>query len=149
MISKLNEIKISYSNKTKKADRVQIKTSEDVVPLLRNIFEEHIDYKEIFCLLCLNRANEVLGYSVISTGGVAGTVVDLKIIFQIALKSHSSGIIVSHNHPSSNVQPSKQDTELTHKIHKAGKLLDITLLDHIIITREEHYSFAVNGNLII
>ncbi len=83
-----------------------------------------------------------------SKGGIAGTVADSKLILGVALKSAASGIIVAHNHPSGNLQPSVQDKELTWKIQEAFKLLDITLLDHLIVVPEDAYlSFAYEGLL--
>jgi DNA repair protein RadC len=92
-----------------------------------------------------NRANKVLGIFELSTGGVSGTVADPKLIFAAALKVAASGLILSHNHPSGNLQPSQADIDLTRKIKEAGKLLEIQLLDHIILTTEGYYSFADEG----
>ena len=83
----------------------------------------------------------------ISEGGVSGTVVDPKKIFKIALDNHASSIIVGHNHPSGNIQPSDADQKITQKIKNAGVLLDIALLDHIIIGNDQYYSFSDEGAL--
>ncbi len=88
-----------------------------------------------------------MGWSRISIGGQAGTVVDPKVIFQIALKANASNIILAHNHPSGNTKPSDNDLRLTTKMENAGKFLDLPILDHIIITSEEHLSFADEGYL--
>jgi len=88
-----------------------------------------------------------MGYYLLSMGGIAGTVVDPKLVFQCALLSCAESIILCHNHPSTNLTPSEADHAITKKIAKAGKLLDITLLDHIIITENSYYSFADHGNL--
>ena len=93
----------------------------------------------------LNRTNKALGVSFISKGGMAETVMDVKIILQTALKTHASGIILSHNHPSGNLHPSEADKRITSKIKEACKLLDLNLLDHIIITEEHYYIFADEG----
>jgi len=82
-----------------------------------------------------------------SRGVWTGTVTDVRIILQAALKSNSSGLIVCHNHPSGNLNPSESDTKITQKIKEAGNLMDIQLLDHIIISNEDYYSFADNGLL--
>ncbi|MDZ7650383.1 MAG: JAB domain-containing protein [Cytophagales bacterium] len=92
-----------------------------------------------------NRANKVLGIFELSTGGVSGTVADPKLIFAAALKGAASGMILAHNHPSGNLQPSQADLDLTKKIREAGKLLEIQLLDHVIVTSEGYYSFADEG----
>ena len=102
---------------------------------------------EEFMVLCLNRANRVLGYARISSGGISGTIADPKIIFQVALKSNASSIILAHNHPSGNKQPSEADIRLTRKMKDAGVLLDLPVLDHLILTSEGYHSFADEGLL--
>jgi len=97
---------------------------------------------EEFWILLLNRANRVTKKHQISSGGVAGTVADPKIIFKLAVESLASGIILAHNHPSGNLTPSQADIDLTRKLKDAGKLLDIQVLDHIIIAGKNYYSFA-------
>ena len=98
-------------------------------------------------MLLLNRANKVLGIFQASSGGVTGTVADPKLILVAALKSNASSLVISHNHPSGNLKPSRQDEELTMKIKEAAKFLDIRLLDHLIVTPEAYYSFADEGIL--
>ena len=98
-------------------------------------------------VLLLNRANKTLGWSRISVGGVNGCVADPRIIFQTALKANASSIIVSHNHPSGNCEPSQSDIALTNKLRDAGNFLDIQVLDHVILTSEGYYSFADEGIL--
>jgi DNA repair protein RadC len=83
----------------------------------------------------------------ISSGGISGTVLDTRVIFQGALLANASSLIIFHNHPSSNLKPSKADKDITNKIKKAGELLDIILLDHLIITEHSYYSFADEGIL--
>lgn len=95
--------------------------------------------------MLLNRANKVLGYYLVSIGGLTGTVVDQRIIFQVALKANACSIILAHNHPSGQLTPSQADIDLTKKIVSAGQFLDITVLDHIILTAENSYSFADEG----
>ncbi len=123
--------------------RFKIKSSLDSY----NIFAPHLqDLKhEEFWVLYLSRSNEVIKKEMLSIGGVAGTVVDSKIIFKRALELLASGIILAHNHPSGNQTPSSQDTKLTKRIEEGAKLLDINLLDHLIITDTSYYSFADNG----
>jgi DNA repair protein RadC len=100
-------------------------------------------------MLLLNRANKVLGITTISEGGLSGTVTDVRLIYQYAIKGNASGIIVCHNHPSGNQNPSESDLKITQKIKEAGNLLDIQLLDHIILTpeRDLYRSFADEGQL--
>lgn len=96
-------------------------------------------------MLILNRANKVMCWYLVSAGGTSGTVVDPKIVFAVALKCHASAIIIAHNHPSGNLKPSQQDVDLTKKLYSAGKLLEISVLDHIILTTEHFFSFADEG----
>lgn len=103
-----------------------------------------LPYEE-FWILMLNRANKIIGEAQISDGGVAGTVADPKRIFKTALDNSASSIILCHNHPSGNTNPSEADKQLTRKINEAGKLLDISVLDHLIITDNGYYSFADEG----
>jgi DNA repair protein RadC len=110
-------------------------------PVLRDL--EH----EEFWIILLNRANLLTDLRMISKGGVSGTVVDPKMIFHEALLTKSSGIILGHNHPSANPRPSEKDLQLTKKIKEAGKFLEITVLDHIIIAGSSFYSFADEGTL--
>lgn len=102
-------------------------------------------YHEEFWILLLDRANKVIRKVNISEGGLAGTVADPKKIFTLALEQHASAIILAHNHPSNNLVPSTNDTELTKKIVSGGKQLDISILDHLIIGNDRYYSFADEG----
>ena len=95
----------------------------------------------------MNRSNSVLGIMEISKGGISGTVADIRIIFQAAIKANACGIIISHSHPSGNLNPSESDTRLTQKVKDAGILIDVQLLDHLILTSDSYYSFADNGLL--
>ena len=97
--------------------------------------------------MLLNRANLVLGIVTVSSGGVAGTVADPKMIFGVALKANCSSVLLAHNHPSSNLTPSEADIRLTRKLKEAGKVLDLPVLDHLILTRDGFYSFADEGML--
>ncbi len=102
---------------------------------------------EEFWLLILNRANQIIRKSQISSGGVAGTVADPKVIFKEALEHLASGIILIHNHPSGNLKPSQADIQLTKKLKEAGGFLDLPILDHLIFTDQSYYSFADEGML--
>ncbi len=138
----LAEIKVNYQSKVKFSEMPFISSSKDAEKLLRSMWSDSMEFKEEFYILILNRANRVKGYYKVSEGGTAGTVVDPKIVFSVALKCQASGIILAHNHPSGNSQPSESDRQLTKKIKEGGKLLEIQILDHIIITAESYYSFA-------
>jgi DNA repair protein RadC len=102
---------------------------------------------EEFWVVLLNRANRLIRKKRISEGGVSGTVADPKIIFKLAVEELASGIIVVHNHPSGNLKPSESDISLTKKIREAGKVLEITVLDHLIIAHDRYFSFTDEGLL--
>jgi DNA repair protein RadC len=145
--SNLREIEIFYRNKVKLSQMEKIAGSRDAFDVLKRIWSPHIDRVEEFVILVLNRANRVLGYARISSGGISGTVADPKVIFQIALKSNGSSLILCHNHPSLNLQPSEADIHLTRKLKEAGLMLDLPVLDHLIVSSEGYYSFADEGLL--
>jgi DNA repair protein RadC len=98
-------------------------------------------------LLFLNKANEIFSREQLSIGGSAGTVADVKVAFKMAIDSRASALIAIHNHPSGNLKPSEADIQLTRKMREAGKILDIPLLDHLIISERGYYSFADEGVL--
>lgn len=125
--------------------RDKITSSQDVF----NIMQPHlIDLPhEEFWLLMLNRSNLLVKKELISRGGIAGTVVDTKIVFKTAINNYASSIIVCHNHPSGNTQPSDADIRLTKTLQEAGKIMEIPLLDHLIITENKYYSFGDEGLL--
>lgn len=102
-------------------------------------------HHEEFWLLLLNRANEVFARERLSIGGVSGTVVDLKLVLKTALDARASGFIAIHNHPSGNLEPSRADIELTEKLKQGGKILDLPMLDHLIVSERGYYSFADEG----
>jgi DNA repair protein RadC len=142
----VSEIKVSYHPKFKAIERPKINTSRQAFDILLNNWDRgRIQMQEQFFVLLLNRANHVIGISEISAGGLAGTIVDPKIVFSIALKSNSSNLILAHNHPSGNLKPSSEDLKLTRKLIEAGKLLDLYVLDHLILTNDGYYSFGDEG----
>lgn len=121
-------------------EKPKITCSKDAYTLLQSQLAE-LPHEE-FWILLLNRANMVEQKIMISKGGVAGTVVDNKVIFKHALNQLASSIILVHNHPSGNNRPSQADIEITKKICASGKLLDIKVLDHVIIAGKQYFSFA-------
>ena len=126
-------------------DKIKITNSKIAEEYARQFYESDIlIYESTFCLF-LNRANYIHQFAKISQGGIVGTVVDIKIILKYAIDTLSSSIILVHNHPSGNVEPSQQDVDLTRKLKNACSLYDINLLDHIILTETNHYSLADNG----
>ncbi|HLC83743.1 MAG TPA: DNA repair protein RadC [Bacteroidia bacterium] len=123
--------------------RDKISVSKDVYDIMKPILLD-LPHEE-FWLLILNRANLVIKKELISRGGVSGTVVDTKIIFKAAVGHYASSIIICHNHPSGNLKPSEADIRITKNIKDAGKLMEIPLLDHLIITENGFYSFVDEG----
>ncbi|CAM4173239.1 RadC family protein [Flavobacterium antarcticum] len=138
------EISVSYS--TSKEEKLKVTKSKDSYDILISNWNKNtLELQEEFKILLLNRNNKVLGIYPISRGGTAGTVVDVKLVFSVALKCNASSIIICHNHPSGNLNPSESDKVMTEKLRKAGGYLDIALLDHIIITKYGFFSFADEG----
>jgi len=121
----------------------QIKCSKDVADIFQPLLSDLLH--EEFWILFLNRSNRVISRMKLSQGGVSGTVTDVRIVMKKAIENLASGIIVCHNHPSGNLNPSESDTKITQKIKEAGNLMDIQLLDHLIISDKDYYSFADNG----
>lgn len=124
-------------------DVPQIKCSKDVADIFQPLLSD-LPHEE-FWILFLNRSNKVINRIKISQGGVSGTVTDVRMIMKKAIELLASGIIVCHNHPSGNLNPSESDTKITQKIKEAGNLMDIQLLDHLIVSEKSYYSFADNG----
>jgi DNA repair protein RadC len=144
------EVSLIYVTKVKPSERLVISCSRDAHKIFFDSWNQStIEHKETFKMLLLNRANKVLGITTISEGGLSGTVTDVRLIYQYAIKGNACGIIIAHNHPSGNINPSESDMKITNKIKEAGNLLDIQLLDHIILTpeRDLYRSFADEGQL--
>ena len=140
---KLSEIKLYY--KPRKTVAPIITCSGDAYKQLLKFYDQNtIALQEQFIIIYLNRANTVLGAHQLFTGGLTGTIADIRLIMGIALKSMACGIIISHNHPSGNLIPSEADRTLTDKVKKACDLMDIKLYDHIIVSPNEgtYFSFA-------
>lgn len=124
-------------------DVIQIKCSKNVADIFGPILSDLVH--EEFWILFLNRSNKVINRMKLSQGGLSGTVTDVRIVMKKAIEYLASGIIVCHNHPSGNLNPSDSDSKITQKIKEAGILMDIQLLDHIIIADKGYFSFADNG----
>lgn len=126
----------------------KISNSESAVELLRKyVDEKRIDYKEFFWLLLLNNSNHVIGMSEIGVGNTTGVSVNFKEIYQLAILTNAVAIIIAHNHPSGTLKPSAQDIQLSQRLKESSALLDITLLDHIIITSESFVSLTDEGRM--
>jgi DNA repair protein RadC len=144
----LSEIQISYIPKIPTLNKAKITCSEDAYKqflLLLDHNQFHI--REEAAVLFLNRANRVIGGYKLSVGGITGTVMDIRIILGIALKSLSCGIIIAHTHPSGELKPSKGDIDLTKKLKEAARFMEIEILDHLIITSDAYISMAEEGIL--
>ena len=143
----VREVKLKYIPHSGILKRNKITSAHDAcMQLLEGYDQDTIGMQEQFVVLLLNRSNKPLGIYKVSTGGITGVMVDIRLIMVAALKSLATGLIISHCHPSGNLTPSIQDIELTAKIDKACKLLDIDLLDHIIVTsNHSFYSFSNEG----
>ncbi|KVV16238.1 JAB domain-containing protein [Flavobacterium sp. TAB 87] len=144
----VSEIELSYKSRVKASERPQITSSKSAYEIALQLWNPNtIELFEEFKILLLNNSNKVLGAYEVSSGGITGTVVDLRLIFAAALKANATAIIMIHNHPSGKLIASDADNQITAKVKAAGKLLDIQLLDHLIITRENYYSFTDEGAL--
>jgi DNA repair protein RadC len=121
-------------------EKIKISNSTDAHNILSKLFsEDTLAWTEEVILLAVNKANEVYGWYRLSQGGTTGTILDPKVVFSILLNAGASGFMVAHNHPSGNLKPSQEDIRITKKLFNAGDFLDITLLDHIIITPNGSY----------
>lgn len=142
----VGEVELSYKPIFKSLHKVI--SSEDAYKVLLPTYKEGtICYKEYFKVLFLNQASQVLGYTLISEGGITDTSVDIRVILQAALLTNSVAIILAHNHPSGNLKPSQEDMKLTKQVKDAAQLMRIRVLDHLILTDTGYYSFADEGEL--
>ena len=139
------EIEISYRPAI--SNKPIVKSSLDVYEVLKPFFPENlIGLKEVFVVVYMNRCNRVIGVYELSSGGITGTVVDIRLVLGIALKVAATSLILAHNHPTGNLKPSKADELLTNKIKQAALFMDIQISDHLILSPENnYYSFADEG----
>ncbi len=143
----VSEIEISYRPAI--GSKPEVNSSSDAYQILKEYYPENqIALKEYFVVMYLNQANRVIGVQNLSIGGLTSAIADVRLLFATAVKILSTGLILSHNHPSGNRRPSLQDRNLTKQVKEAGKLFDIKLLDHLILTPDDQYvSMADNGDL--
>ena len=142
--SQVSEIQVSYTPNL--LVDMSIKNSKKSFELRLNEWEqETLQMQEEVKIILLNRSNKVLGIYSLAKGGLTSCIVDVRIILSIALKTLATGIILFHNHPSGNLKPSKADLDITKKLKNSCDLLDISLLDHLIITKDNYFSFADEG----
>lgn len=144
----ISEIQLSYKPALRPSEMPKIASSADIFAILSYHWEKgKIDYVEQLKVLLLNRANGIIGIVDISSGGITSSIADPKVIFGCALKAGACALVLAHNHPSGNLKPSKSDLALTNKIKEGGKLLDLMLLDHLIVSSEGYLSMADEGLL--
>ena len=127
--------------------KVKIRSSADIYKYVMQFYGDDIDVYESFFMVTLNRANNTTGYVKISQGGTFSTIVDIKIIAKYAIDSLCGNVIIFHNHPSGNLEPSNSDNDMTKKVQEALELFEINVLDHLIIGSEGYYSYADSGKL--
>jgi len=148
-MTQVSEIRISYKNKISLKNAPKISSAECAAKVIFDTWDkDSLELYEEFKVILLNNSHNVKGILTISKGGITGTLVDIRILFAAVLKSLSTAIIITHNHPSGNKNPSEADKKLTMKIKNGAELFDIKVLDHIIITpNDEYYSFSNEGLL--
>lgn len=142
----LAEVKLSYQCPHPMESKPSVTTPLEALEVLREIWDsDHIQLKEEFIVLLLNNAKKCLGWCKISSGGTTATIVDPAAIFRVAILSNASSILLAHNHPSGNTKPSQADKNLTERVKESGKLLGISVEDHIILTSDNYESFRECG----
>jgi DNA repair protein RadC len=124
-------------------DKPFIRSSKDLIDYLKIALRDYPH--EVFAVVFMNRANKINHFEVMSSGGISYTIVDPRIIFKKALEVKATSIMLCHNHPSGSLRPSRADEEITQKLKNAGKLLEINVVDHVIVSDEGHFSFADEG----
>ena len=147
MSNNVAEIEVVY--KPAISDKPIISSSLDAYNVLVKFFPiETLSLQERFVAMYLNRSNRVIGVYPMSVGGITGTVVDVRLLLSVALKTAATGIILAHNHPSGSLKPSEADKDLTNKIKRASEYMDIKLLDHLIIVSESKYLSFTEDDLL-
>lgn len=141
----ISEITVQY--RPKKANRPKVTTSYEAMKIARQFFPaDTIELHERFIVMYLNRANRIIGVYPVSTGGITGTVADIRLILAVALKTAATAMVLAHNHPSGNLTPSRADEQLTQRIKEAASYMDVKVTDHLILSQnEDYYSFADDG----
>ncbi len=124
-------------------EKLKVVTSSDVAQIFKPLLGD-LPHEEFWVLL-LNRNNLYIDKLMVSQGGLTGTIIDVRVILRIALENKACSIILCHNHPSGNLDPSEADKDITKKISEAGKQMDIPVLDHLIIGNDSYFSFADKG----
>jgi DNA repair protein RadC len=140
---KVNEVKVKYN----KQILTKISSVQSAVDYCKAIpeFENRMQYQEVFAAIYLDYNNNIMCHQIISIGAINQTIADIRIIMSTALKTLATSIIICHNHPSGNLKASHADINLTNKVKDAANLFDITLIDHIILTKDSYLSFSNEG----
>lgn len=147
-IFKVCEVETVYRSKVKPSERFKVGSSFDAFEVIKaSIDIADQEHRERAYIILLNAANKVLGIQKLGDGAIGGCIIDVRLLFQTAIKTNSVNIILWHNHPSGNLKPSQEDIAISKKVKEGGKLLDINLLDHLLIDCEGNfYSMADNGD---
>ena len=143
------EVTLTYKTNVKPSERSKISNSNDAYNLLVDKFysNETIEHKEIVKAILLNKAHKVLGVINISEGGIDSSIIDCRLVLQAAILANATSVILTHNHPSGNVNPSECDIRMTSELKNACDLMKICLLDHIIVTKESYFSLVDEGKI--
>lgn len=141
----LSEIKVSYKPRIPSNERTKVNGSFEVYKKAKDIWENDINYIERVKILLTDRKMSIIGLYNLSKGGIVGSIVDIRVVSAIALNTFASGLILIHNHPSGNMQPSQEDIELKNKLKKALDLFSIEMLDSLIISETAYYSMKDEG----
>lgn len=141
-------ITVKYKNKVKHDELVTIRKSSEAAAAFRTLFNsDQILWVEEFIMICCNAGMKVIGYYKVSKGGTGMTCADPRVIALLALQSCASNVYIAHNHPSGNLKPSEADKSLTMRVKDGLELFNIRLLDHLILSDENHFSFSDEGLL--
>lgn len=146
-IEKKHAVKFTLQREKTDFKQVQISSSRDAYRFARQFYFDDIDIYESFFIIPLNAGNKTIGWAKISQGGLTSCIVDPRIVFKYAIEALAASVVLVHNHPSGNLNPSDQDRKLTRQIKEGAKFLDIQVLDHLILNDTDYYSLADNGLL--
>ena len=127
---------------TNEMQSIQVTGPADAAVFAANFFEDDINIYESCFIILLNRANKIIGWYKVSSGGLDATIIDKRIICKVAIDALSAGVILVHNHPSGEVKPSSADIKMTKEVKDCLKLFDVALVDHIILSENKYYSFT-------
>lgn len=142
------EVEVVYKPRTSLKLSPKIRCSRDAFLYIEEFFKSFVSHHEEVWMILLNSCMQIIGSSQVARGGLENAFVDVRIIYQTALMAHATSFVLVHNHPSGILHPSQPDEELTKKIAEAGKILDIKILDHLIISTDSYFSFVDEGMIL-